>query len=369
MEFRCPEHSCEPSVKQLKIENEAESCWILLANAANKTADFLALPSASSLPCIIRYGPVIISNLGSIEYSYPGLNVQSQLITNGFESYLWFWSYAHQHSRCLYRFNINISQEGIPLYTISSTDDLKNPIRRNSFKEAFAEFHLRLSRTYPKTLNLQNLKGLILFGLGIDKLKKRLEYLPNAILVPEYKFRHWNAKVLEERKQLLIPSDTCKRVLPFAKDPKKTKRQIHHPVDRNRKRRLVHEDNLTKMFLGSASYSAIKYRNMKLNESSSLKISPSSIAGLGLYSKRTFDPHEMVVEYAGEIVGSGVAEKREILYESRNKGCYMFRIDQDLIVDATMVGNKARFVNHSCDVRILLICSLIAMLELFLLME
>lgn len=28
--------------------------------------------------------------------------------------------------------------------------------------------------------------------------------------------------------------------------------------------------------------------------------------------------------------------------------CYIFRIDDDLMVDATMYGNIARFMNHSC---------------------
>jgi len=47
-----------------------------------------------------------------------------------------------------------------------------------------------------------------------------------------------------------------------------------------------------------------------------------------------------------------LCDKREKYYERRNIGCYMFRIDDYLCVDATMKGNAARFINHSCDVSI-----------------
>jgi len=30
----------------------------------------------------------------------------------------------------------------------------------------------------------------------------------------------------------------------------------------------------------------------------------------------------------------------------------MFRLDHDRIIDATFWGNAARFINHSCDVRL-----------------
>lgn len=58
----------------------------------------------------------------------------------------------------------------------------------------------------------------------------------------------------------------------------------------------------------------------------------------------------MVIEYAGELIRSTLTDQRERYYNSRGIGCYMFKIDDNLVVDATMRGNAARFINHSCEV-------------------
>ena len=81
---------------------------------------------------------------------------------------------------------------------------------------------------------------------------------------------------------------------------------------------------------------------------SDLIVTPSRIAGIGVVAGKTFNPGEPVIEYVGELIGRAVANQREKLYEQHNRGCYMFKIDDDCIVDATMTGNKARFINHSC---------------------
>ena len=33
----------------------------------------------------------------------------------------------------------------------------------------------------------------------------------------------------------------------------------------------------------------------------------------------------------------------------QNRGVYMFRIDNETVVDATMAGGPARYINHSCN--------------------
>ena len=62
----------------------------------------------------------------------------------------------------------------------------------------------------------------------------------------------------------------------------------------------------------------------------------------------------MVIEYVGMTLRQTVADLREKQYESKGIGSsYLFRIDHETIIDATKMGNLARFINHSCNVSIL----------------
>lgn len=56
-----------------------------------------------------------------------------------------------------------------------------------------------------------------------------------------------------------------------------------------------------------------------------------------------------VIEYAGEKIRSILTDYREKYYDKKGIGCYMFRVDDDVVVDATVKGNAARFINHACD--------------------
>jgi SET domain-containing protein len=48
----------------------------------------------------------------------------------------------------------------------------------------------------------------------------------------------------------------------------------------------------------------------------------------------------MVIEYVGELIRQTVADRREKAYERSGIGSsYLFRVDEDLVVDATKKGN------------------------------
>lgn len=91
------------------------------------------------------------------------------------------------------------------------------------------------------------------------------------------------------------------------------------------------------------------YQKMRREWKERVYLARSRIAGLGLYAKNDISMGEFIIEYKGEIIRSEVCECREIRYTAENRGVYMFRIDEEFVIDATMAGGPARYINHSCD--------------------
>jgi [histone H3]-lysine4 N-trimethyltransferase SETD1 len=85
-------------------------------------------------------------------------------------------------------------------------------------------------------------------------------------------------------------------------------------------------------------------------------VAPSKIDRLGLFLSKTTKKGTIVTEYIGEVISEAMADVREKKFHF---GCYMFALTKNNtrsdIIDATFVGNMARYLNHSCDV---LLCSL-----------
>ncbi|CAH8667623.1 unnamed protein product [Dicrocoelium dendriticum] len=93
----------------------------------------------------------------------------------------------------------------------------------------------------------------------------------------------------------------------------------------------------------------LKFNQLKFRKKQ-LIFAKSPIHAWGLIALEPIAAEEMVIEYVGQVVRKSVAELREQQYEAKGiGGSYLFRIDDDFVIDATMCGNNARFINHSCQ--------------------
>ena len=99
-----------------------------------------------------------------------------------------------------------------------------------------------------------------------------------------------------------------------------------------------------------------QYRKMKQEWKQNVVLARSKIAGLGLYAARDIEKHQMVIEYIGEVIREGLSDLREKRYEAQNRMIYLFRLDEEnserperRVLDASMSGGMARYINHSCD--------------------
>lgn len=107
--------------------------------------------------------------------------------------------------------------------------------------------------------------------------------------------------------------------------------------------------NNRRMLVGMATDSDImKFNQLKVRKKQ-LRFAKSPIHDWGLFAMEKVDANDMVIEYIGEVIRQKVADHREKRYERMGIGSsYLFRVDDDTVIDATKMGNIARFINHCC---------------------
>ncbi|XP_050232395.1 histone-lysine N-methyltransferase ATX2-like [Mercurialis annua] len=96
---------------------------------------------------------------------------------------------------------------------------------------------------------------------------------------------------------------------------------------------------------------AEKYKYMRQTFRKRLAFGKSGIHGFGIFAKHPHRAGDMVIEYTGELVRPPIADRREhFIYNSLvGAGTYMFRIDDNSVIDATRAGSIAHLINHSCE--------------------
>lgn len=115
-------------------------------------------------------------------------------------------------------------------------------------------------------------------------------------------------------------------------------------VNRANNRRLAAD---TKQILGSET-DILKLNSLNKRKKP-VNFARSAIHNWGLYALEPIAANEMIIEYVGDSIRQQVAELREKQYLKSGIGSsYLFRIDDQTVIDATKKGGIARFINHCC---------------------
>ncbi|XP_011298309.1 histone-lysine N-methyltransferase trithorax [Fopius arisanus] len=188
-------------------------------------------------------------------------------------------------------------------------------------------------------------------GLDNNATVYLVEQLPGVNRCTKYKPRFHNLSppaVLNE--DLLVESNSgAARAEPFKG------RKVHDifswlaSTHRQQPKMIAISENEMRKAASTNLPMAMRFRILKETSKESVGVYHSHIHGRGLFSLRDIEAGEMVIEYAGEVIRASLTDKREKYYDSKHIGCYMFKIDDHVVVDATMKGNAARFINHSCE--------------------
>ena len=89
-------------------------------------------------------------------------------------------------------------------------------------------------------------------------------------------------------------------------------------------------------------------RGMSANDRP-FEIRASPIQGLGAFVVRAIPAGTRLIEYAGERLTPARADSRYPDVPGERHHTFLFAIDDDVVIDAAVDGNDARFINHSCD--------------------
>lgn len=175
---------------------------------------------------------------------------------------------------------------------------------------------------------------------GIKKIlnSEKSKYLPHHIKVQ--KAREEREKAGKGGKVKAMAEVNITRVAPDhsqsnARDTRAKQRDHNSSLEKTQK------------VFGQAS-DVLRFNQLKKRKKP-VKFARSAIHNWGLYAMENIAKDDMIIEYVGEQVRQKIADLREIQYTKSGIGSsYLFRIDDDTVIDATKKGGIARFINHSC---------------------
>lgn len=299
-----------------------------------------------------RVGSLIFHTIGQLlPQQMQAFHSPKALFPVGYEASRLYWSTRYANRRCRYLCSIE-EKDGRPVFVIRIVEQGHEDLvlSDSSPKDVWDKILEPVACVRKKSEMLQlfpaYLKGEDLFGLTVSAVARIAESLPGVEACENYTFRYGRNPLMEL--PLAVNPTGCARSEPKMSAHVKRPHTLNSTsTSKSFQSTVTGELNApySKQFVHSKSS---QYRRMKTEWKSNVYLARSRIQGLGLYAARDIEKHTMVIEYIGTIIRNEVANRKEKLYESQNRGVYMFRMDNDHVIDATLTGGPARYINHSC---------------------
>uniref|UniRef100_A0AAV2LYK9 [histone H3]-lysine(4) N-methyltransferase n=1 Tax=Knipowitschia caucasica TaxID=637954 RepID=A0AAV2LYK9_KNICA len=301
---------------------------------------------------LFRVGSLIFHAVGQLLPSQmPLFHSPTAIFPVGYEATRIYWSTRVPNKRCRYRCRIN-EENGRPLFEVRvlehGMEDLhyRNDTPEGIWNRVVQEVAKLREDSSMLKLFTEHLKGEEMYGLTINAVMRITESLPGVESCQSYQFRYGRHPLME-LPLMINPTGSARTEPKVTAQCKRPHTLNSTSVSKAYQSTFTGELNTpySKQFVHSKSS---QYRRLKTEWKNNVYLARSRIQGLGLYAAKDLEKHTMVIEYIGTVIRNEVANRREKIYESQNRGIYMFRINNEQVIDATLTGGPARYVNHSC---------------------
>lgn len=301
---------------------------------------------------MFRVGGLVFHAIGQLlPHQMADFHSATALYPVGYEATRIYWSLRTNNRRCCYRCSIS-ENNGRPEFVIKVIEQgLEDLVFTDASPQAVWNRIIEPVAAMRKEADMlrlfpEYLKGEELFGLTVHAVLRIAESLPGVESCQNYLFRYGRHPLMEL--PLMINPTGCARSEPKILTHYKRPHTLNSTsMSKAYQSTFTGETNTpySKQFVHSKSS---QYRRLRTEWKNNVYLARSRIQGLGLYAAKDLEKHTMVIEYIGTIIRNEVANRREKIYEEQNRGIYMFRINNEHVIDATLTGGPARYINHSC---------------------
>lgn len=191
--------------------------------------------------------------------------------------------------------------------------------------------------------------GDYMFGVTIGPVAKALESLHESLLLFNY-----HPRFKASSKFTRINPSGCARSEPFKRKKKMSTAKVMRTAGNDDDGMMAEDPTVPSEGKEGNRYARqhdqsmrVMYEKLRADPHTIMRRSP--IHNLGLFATQKIHKNEMVIEYMGEICREEVGDIRDQIALDKGKSTYMFRLDENTIVDAMFKGNESRFINHSCE--------------------